>query len=79
MALRRGFAQIPNVFGDKLKDRCLLGSSSGLDCQALVLMVVGLAVLRAALEALVALKPMLSRTLGLSSLTLELVLFSAQA
>ena len=52
--------------------------SSAPDDQALELMFVGQAALEAALEALEALALMLSRTLGLISLALELVLSSAQ-
>ena len=52
--------------------------SFGKDDQALELMFVGQAALEAALEALEALALMLSKTLGLISLALELVLSSAQ-
>ena len=61
-----------DFFGKKLKDRCLQGSSTGKFYQTLVLMFVGQAALRAALKALVALAPLLSRTLGSISLALSL-------
>ena len=78
VALRPGSAQITDVFGEKLNVRGLQVSSSGKDYQALELMFVGQAALGAALVALVALALTLSRTLGLSSPALELVLSSAQ-
>ena len=78
VALRPGSAQTTDVFGDKLNVRGLQVSSRGKDYQALELMFVGQAALGAALEALVALALMLSRTLGLISLALAFGLSSTQ-